>query len=68
VDLLHAMQALSQLSYSPVRQDGAHIRFDPLPCQQYFSTEVNFFCQQNKHLGKPAVDRGFLRGWEQRFL
>src|SRR5690606_34955012 len=33
-DLLHAMQALFQLSYSPVVLDGAHIRAPPNFCEQ----------------------------------
>ncbi|WP_205904593.1 hypothetical protein, partial [Pseudomonas viridiflava] len=35
-DLLHAMQALSQLSYSPTSVDGAHVKRESLSCQIYF--------------------------------
>src|SRR5690606_5287171 len=50
-DLLHAMQALSQLSYSPVVLDGAHIRAPTNFCQQ-----INSIKQRLK--GKGPIFRG----------
>ena len=50
-DLLHAMQALSQLSYSPVVLDGAHIRAPTNFCQQ-----INSIKQRLK--GKGLIFRG----------
>ncbi len=40
-DLLHAMQALSQLSYSPVVLDGAHIMSLTKNCQQKITQNSN---------------------------
>ena len=52
VDLLHAMQALSQLSYTPISRTGRMLNVSPLPVNTIFPT-YQFFMLTEQLLTLP---------------